>query len=169
MKAKIREQLDRANEAYRRKPELIPERQKRKSQRGVVAIRRHTESCNKAREEKGLKYLHSNDVTSCLCPCYANGVDRFGKEHREMLGTSDYNQAQQWCLDLTAGKPIAGNESNEHETFVKRQENAWKRHQAFVEEQEKAWKEQHQRDKALDERIDKLVSVIERLVANQTK
>jgi len=51
--------------------------------------------------------------------------------------------------------------------FVTAQEQAWARHEKFVAEQELAWKRQQEhwerqreRDKALDERIDKLVGGI---------
>ena len=55
----------------------------------------------------------------------------------------------------------------DHEMFVRDQEAAWAKHEKFVEEQEREWarqqelwKESAARGKALDERIDKLVSGI---------
>lgn len=55
----------------------------------------------------------------------------------------------------------------DHELFVRQQEAAWARHEKFVEEQnrewerqQERWKQQDARDKALGERIDKLVSGI---------
>jgi hypothetical protein len=52
----------------------------------------------------------------------------------------------------------------DHEMFVRDQEKAWSRHEQFVREQEKAWTAQAARDAKLDERVDKLIAAIGRLV-----